>query len=272
MTQVAAIQMASGPNVSANLLEAERLMAEAAKAGAELIVLPENFALMGMDESDKVEIREADGGGQIQDFLAQQARQLGVWVVGGTVPLEAADAHKVRAACLLYDDRGERVARYDKLHLFDVEVPEIGERYTESETIEAGEEVRVVDTPFGRLGLAVCYDLRFPELFRAMIDQGMELLAVPSAFTAITGKAHWETLVRTRAIENLCYVIAANQGGYHVNGRETHGDSMVVDPWGNVVGRLTRGTGAVQAQIDLGQLQATRRHFPSLEHRRLSCR
>ena len=272
MTLVAAIQMASSPNVGGNLMEAERLLAEAARAGAGLVVLPENFAFMGLEESDKVAIREQDGEGQIQNFLSQQARQLGIWLVGGTVPLVADAPDKVRAACLLYDDQGERVARYDKMHLFDVEVPDGDERYNESETIEPGSEVVVVDTPFGRLGLAVCYDLRFPELFRAMLDEGMEILALPSAFTAITGRAHWETLVRTRAIENLCCVIAANQGGYHVNGRETFGDSMVVDPWGNILARHPRGTGVVSAPLDLEQLRSTRQHFPSIEHRRLKCR
>ncbi len=272
MSRVACIQMASGPNVGGNLLEAERMIQEAVAGGAELVVLPENFAIMGLHETDKVAVRETPGDGPIQEFLAQQARRHGIWLVGGTLPLAAEDATKVRAACLLYDDRGEQVARYDKLHLFDVELPDSEERYTESETIEPGAEVVVVDTPFGRLGLSVCYDLRFPELFRAMLDQGMELLAVPSAFTEITGRAHWEMLVRTRAIENLCFVLAAAQGGYHVNGRETHGDSMVVDPWGGILGRLVRGSGVVLADIDLEQLRATRRHFPSIDHRRLHCR
>lgn len=270
MSRVASIQMASSPKVGANLLEAERLIARAAEAGADLVVLPENFAIMGMTEQEKVAIREADGEGPMQKFLAQQARQNGVWLVGGTLPLEASVPDKVRAACLVYDARGERVARYDKMHLFDVQVGD-EERYVESETIEPGNRVVVIDSPVGRLGLAVCYDLRFPELFRAMLDQGAEVLAVPSAFTAVTGKAHWELLVRTRAIENLCYVIAAAQGGYHVNGRETFGDSMVVDPWGNVLDRLPRGTGVVSAAIDIEQLRTTRRNFPSLDHRRLHC-
>ena len=269
MPLLAAVQMASGPNVNANLLEAGRLIATAAGAGAGLVVLPENFALMGMTEYDKVLQREEDGHGPIQDFLAEQAARHGLWIVGGTVPLAAHDPDKIRAACLVFDDRGHRVVRYDKIHLFDVHVEETGEHYTESETIEPGGEVAVVDSPFGRLGLAVCYDLRFPELFRKLLDQRLDLLALPAAFTAATGRAHWEVLVRARAVENLCYVVASAQGGYHVNGRETHGDSMVVDPWGTVLDRLPRGSGVVLAKMERARLEGIRRSFPALEHRRL---
>lgn len=269
MTWLAAVQMASGPNVNANLLEAGRLIATAAKAGASLVVLPENFALMGMTESDKVVQREQDGQGPIQEFLAEQAARHKVWLVGGTIPLAAHAADKIRAACLVLDDRGHRVGRYDKIHLFDVHVEESGEHYTESETIEPGDEPVVVDTPFGRLGLAVCYDLRFPELFRRLAAEGMEILALPAAFTATTGRAHWEVLVRARAVENLCYVVACAQGGYHVNGRETHGDSMVVDPWGIVLDRLPRGSGVVMARVEPPRLKTLRRSFPALQHRRL---
>lgn len=271
MTTVACIQMASGPNIGANLFEAERLIAHAAAQGARLVVLPENFAIMGLHETDKVEAREAAGTGAIQEFLAQQAERHGIWLVGGTVPLVADSERKIRAACLLYNDHGECVARYDKMHLFDVHLLDTEEQYNESETIEAGNRVVVVDSPFGRLGLAVCYDLRFPELFRNMLDAGMELVAVPAAFTAITGKAHWETLVRARALENLCHVVAAAQGGYHINGRETHGDAMIVDPWGTVLDRLQRGSGVVLAKIDRSRLQSIRRNFPVIGHRRLFC-
>lgn len=272
MTAVAAIQMASGPNVNANLLEAGRLIGRAAGAGARLVVLPENFAVMGMAETDKVAIREADGRGPIQDFLAQQAARHGIWLVGGTIPLVATAADKVRAACLLLDPSGRRVARYDKIHLFDVRVVDSGEQYTESQTIEPGTEPVVVDTPIGKIGLAVCYDLRFPELFRRLLDDGMELMVVPSAFTAITGRAHWETLLRARAIENLCYVVAGAQGGYHLNGRETHGDSMIVDPWGVILDRLPRGSGFVIAELDKRRLTSTRSNFPAIDHRRLHCK
>lgn len=272
MSVVACIQMASGPNIGANLLEAERLIHEAVSQQARLVVLPENFALMGNTEQDKVEHREADGSGTIQTFLAEQASRHRIWLVGGTIPMEADDAGKVRASCQVYDDSGARVARYDKLHLFDVELVDSDEQYTESETIEPGSEVVVIDSPFGRMGIAVCYDLRFPELFRQQLDAGMEILVVPSAFTAFTGRAHWEVLVRARAIENLCYVIAPDQGGYHLNGRETWGHSMIVDPWGTVLNSLSRGPGVVCAETELGMLQNARRNFPSIQHRRLQCR
>ncbi len=269
--KMAAIQMASGPNVGANLIEARRLINQAVHAGANLVVLPENFAIMGMKESDKVAIREPDGKGPIQDFLAEQAYKNNVWLVGGTVPLAANAPNKVRAACLVYDNRGKRVARYDKTHLFDVRIVDTGEQYVESETIEAGENVVVVDTPFAKLGIAVCYDLRFPELFRNMLEHQVEVIVLPSAFTAITGSAHWEILVRARAIENLSYVVAADQGGYHVNGRESYGDSMIVDPWGRVLDRLSSGSGFVMGEIDLHYLHNTRRNFPVLDHRKLVC-
>ncbi|MBK8161843.1 MAG: carbon-nitrogen hydrolase family protein [Gammaproteobacteria bacterium] len=267
-SRVAAVQMASGPSVTTNLMEAGRLLARAAAAGAELVVLPENFALMGMTERDKVQAREAEGSGPIQDFLAAQAREHGIWIVGGTLPLAAAASDKVYASCLLFDAGGNRVARYDKVHLFDVMLEQSGERYAESQTIVPGDRVVVADTPFGRLGLAVCYDLRFPELFRRMSDQKVEIIALPSAFTALTGKAHWESLVRVRAIENQCYMIAAAQGGYHLSGRETYGDSMIVDPWGAVLERLPRGAGVISADIDLTYLARIRRNFPALQHRR----
>ncbi len=270
--RIAAVQMASGPQVQANLLEAGRLIAQAAADGAGLVVLPENFALMGLHETDKVALRECEGAGPIQEFLSQQAARHRIWLVGGTLPLESASPEKVRAACLVFDARGRCAARYDKLHLFDVRVVDTGERYTESETIEPGDRTVVLDTPFGRLGLAVCYDLRFPELFRRLLDEGMELLAVPSAFTAVTGRAHWTTLVRARAIENLCYTIAAAQGGYHLSGRETHGDTMIVDPWGTILDHLPRGSGIVCADLDPDWLRATRRNFPTIEHRRLYCK
>lgn len=263
--------MASGPNVGANLNEAGRLISRAADGGAELIVLPENFAHMGMAEKDKLEIMEAAGEGPMQRFLAEQADKHRVWIVGGTIPIQASKPGLVRAASLIFDERGNQVGRYDKIHLFDVQLQESGENYNESETIDPGDKVLVMDTPFGRLGVAVCYDLRFPELFRQMVNEGVEIIALPSAFTAITGKAHWESLVRARAIENIAYVVAAGQGGYHVNGRETHGDSMIIDPWGNILDRLQRGSGFVIADTDIDKVRNTRRSFPVLEHRRIPC-
>ena len=271
MSVVACIQMASSPNIGANLLEAERLIEEAVSQQARLVVLPENFALMGKMETDKVQAREADNNGPIQTFLAEQAARHGIWLVGGTIPMVASDENKVRATCLVFDDTGKQVARYDKIHLFDVELVDSDEQYTESETIEPGDKVVVIDSPFGRMGVAVCYDLRFPELFRQQLEDGMEILVLPSAFTAITGRAHWEVLVRARAIENLCYVIAPDQGGYHLSGRETYGHSMIVDPWGTVLNSLARGPGVVCADIELGRLNSARRNFPSIEHRRLQC-
>ena len=270
--KVAALQLASGSNVSANLLETERLAEAAAKQGAELIVLPENFAFMGRSCGDANALREAPGDGPLQSFLSQLASRLGVWVVGGTIPLEADHAAKWRAACTVYDDRGKQVARYDKQHLFDVNLIESDEQFVESESIEPGDRVVVIDSPIGRLGIAVCYDLRFPELFRAMVDRSVEVIALPAAFTAITGRAHWETLVRARAIENLCYVIASAQGGFHVASRETYGHSMIVDPWGTKLALRERGNGCVVAEIDSEFQHTTRRNFPCLDHRRLHFR
>jgi len=264
---IAVIQMTSGPDVAANLAETRRLVAHAAASGAGLIVLPENFALMGVREEDKLAAAEPAGAGPLQDLLAELATRHHVWIVGGTVPLASSDSDRAHAACLLYDERGECVARYDKMHLFDVML-ENGERYLESRTTIAGDRIVVADTPWGRLGLAVCYDLRFPGMFRAMLDHGAEIIALPAAFTAVTGRAHWEVLLRSRAIENQCFVAAAAQSGMHGNGRETWGGSMIVDPWGSVIERLERGAGAVCAPCDREQLQRIRRSFPVLDHRR----
>ncbi len=271
MSKVAAIQMASGPNVKANLAEAEKLIKTAVQQEAELVVLPENFAIMGTSETDQVKIAEESGSGLLQDFLKEQAVKNNIWLVGGTIPLQSDEPGKVFCSCLLTNSQGEVVSRYDKIHLFDVTIESSNESYTESETISSGREIVVVDTPFGRLGLAVCYDLRFPELFRAMIEQKMEICALPSAFTSLTGKVHWESLLRARAIENLCFMIAADQGGYHVGGRETHGDSMIIDPWGQVLNRLPHGTGVVVANIDIEKSEHTRKMFPALEHKRFDC-
>lgn len=271
MTSVAAIQMASGPNVQANLDQAERLIAEAAAQSAQLVVLPENFSFMGKTDQDRAAFAEKEGDGMIQRFLSNQAKKHKVWLVGGTIPLKSDDENKLWASCLLFNDKGEQVARYDKIHLFDVHLKEKNESYHESKTTLHGEQPVVVDTPFGKLGLAICYDLRFPELFRTMISMGMEICAVPASFTAFTGLAHWNILVRARAIENLSYVIAAAQGGYHISGRETYGHSMVVDPWGQVLNHMGQGAGVVVAKIDLQNLASTRQHFPVLEHRRMIC-
>lgn len=261
--KVAAIQMASGPNVEGNLNEARRLIAKAAEQGARLVVLPEFFAIMGLHEQDKLKVSEQNGSGPIQTFLRETALRYKIWLVGGSIPLAGTVPGKVRNSCLVFDEHGEQVARYDKIHLFNLSLG--NESYDEAATIESGNQIVVVDSPFGRIGLAVCYDLRFPELFRAM--QNVDIIALPAAFTETTGKMHWEVLVRARAIENLAYMIASAQGGYHVNGRETHGHSMIVDPWGRVLDTLTRGSGVVIATINPSYQASLRNSLPALKHR-----
>lgn len=261
--KVAAIQMASGPNVAGNLNEARRLIEKAAEQGARLVVLPEYFPIMGMSDTDKIAVREQPGNGPIQAFLSEAARRHKIWLVGGSIPLAASLPDKVLNTCLVFDEDGEQVARYDKIHLFNLDLG--NEHYHEANTIEPGRQVVVVDSPFGRIGLAVCYDLRFPELFRAMKD--VDIIVLPSAFTETTGKMHWEPLVRARAIENLSYVIAAAQGGYHVSGRETHGHSMIVDPWGRVLDQMVRGSGVVIADVNRRYQASLRASLPALSHR-----
>jgi deaminated glutathione amidase len=261
--KVAAIQMASGPNVDGNLKEAKRLIEKAVEQGAKLVVLPEYFPIMGMKDTDKLAVREQPGSGPIQQFLSETARRHKIWLVGGSIPLAASTPDKVLNSCLVFDENGEQVARYDKIHLFNLDLG--NERYREADTIEPGNQVVVVDSPFGRIGLAVCYDLRFPELFRAMQD--VDIIVLPSAFTDTTGKMHWEVLVRARAIENLTYVVAAAQGGYHVSGRETHGHSMIVDPWGRVLDQISRGSGVVVAEVNRGYQASLRASLPALSHR-----
>lgn len=265
--RVAAIQMASGPGVAANLAEAERLIEQAVSDGAQLVALPEYFAIMGLKDTDKVKVREPEGKGPIQNFLSRMAKKHHIWLVGGSVPLECGNPDKVRNSCLVYDDRGKQVARYDKIHLFGLDLG--NEHYKEEKTIEPGNEIVVVNSPFGRIGLSICYDLRFPELYRSMPD--VDVIMVPSAFTATTGKAHFETLVRARAIENLAYVIAPAQGGYHLSGRETNGDSMIVDPWGVVLDRLPRGSGVIIANINPAYQASLRKSLPALKHRSIGC-
>lgn len=264
--RVAALQMVSGPDVEANLDMARQLLEEAAAGGASLSVLPENFACMPMREQDRLAVAEEPGRGPIQDFLRRCADDLGLWIIGGTLPLRDTAALPF-SACLAYDATGALRARYDKIYLFDVNLPSGAERYAESAWAAAGHARVVMDSPAGRLGLAVCYDIRFPELFRGMLDQGLQTIVLPAAFTAATGRAHWETLLRARAIENLSWVIAAAQGGRHANGRETWGCSMIVDPWGGIAARLDDGPGVVFADIDFDRQAEIRQAFPALEHR-----
>ncbi|NJA88133.1 carbon-nitrogen hydrolase family protein [Rhodocyclus tenuis] len=260
---VAAVQMISAPRVADNLATAGRLVADAAAQGAELVVLPEYFAIMGMNEGDKLRVREADGNGPIQSFLAEEAARHGIWLIGGSIPLAGNDPAKVLNSSVAYAPDGARVARYDKVHLFGFEKGT--ERYNESATIEAGTRPVAFDTPFGRVGLSICYDLRFPELYRAL--GVVDLLALPAAFTETTGQAHWEILLRARAIENQCYLIASAQGGRHENGRETHGDSMLIDPWGIVLDRKLKGAGVVLGRFDPARIAEIRASLPALAHR-----
>jgi predicted amidohydrolase len=265
-TKVAAIQMVSAAEVPANLEAAGRLIAAAAKDGARLVALPENFYLIGRHEGDKVKLRERDGSGPIQDFLADAARRHRVWVLGGTAPLETQDERRILSASLLFDDSGRRVARYDKIHLFRFDGAD--ERYDEARTLQPGANAVAVPSPFGRLALSICYDVRFPELYRSLGE--FDLMFVPSAFTVPTGRAHWEILLRARAIENQAYVIAPAQGGLHQSGRRTYGHTMIVDPWGEVLAVRPEGEGVVAAEIDTDKIREVRASLPALVNRRLN--
>ena len=262
-TRVAVVQMVSGHVVADNLERARLRVLEAARGGAALVVLPEYFALMGLADTDKLAVAEAFGHGPMQDAVAQMAREAGVWLVAGTLPLAGQNPGRVRNSCLVFSPAGECVARYDKIHLFGFSG--LGERYCESDTIEPGDTPVAVDTPLGRLGLSVCYDLRFPELYRRLGE--MTALVLPAAFTAVTGEAHWEVLLRARAIENQCYAIAAAQGGVHSSGRRTHGHSMIIDPWGRIVAELPEGEGVLWADLDPALLASVRNRLPALRHR-----
>ena len=265
--KVAALQMTSAADVAVNLELAARLLAEASAAGARVAVLPENFSFMGVHDADKRAIAEADGEGPVQRFLSRQARELSIWIIGGTTPMAQQAGERVAAACLVYDADGRRAARYDKMHLFDVDIPGKTESYRESKNTAPGTRPVLVPTPAGMLGLSVCYDMRFPELYRQLSAAGAQWFTMPSAFTVPTGRAHWETLLRARAIENLSYVVAPAQWGRHASGRETYGDSLIVDYWGTVLARRASGVGVVIAELDLAAQADARRHFPALTHR-----
>ncbi len=266
---VAAIQMVSSCHLETNLSQAANLIAQAAHQSAQLVVLPENFSLMGKTPADTFAIAEYAGHGKIQDFIAEQARLHQLWIVAGTIALKAnTQPERVYAATLVYDSNGKCVGRYNKIHLFDVTAAS-GEHYHESETIKAGQEIVSVNTPFGKMGLAICYDLRFPELFRQMIEHHADFFCVPAAFTYTTGQAHWEALIRCRAIENLSCIIAANQGGQHENGRRTYGHSMIVDCWGQILQQQQEKEGVVIATLDLIAQNKQRLQFPALSHRKI---
>jgi predicted amidohydrolase len=264
MGRVAVMQLVTSTHVQENLKALEPLFAQAAEQGAALVVLPENFSYMGRQDATRIHTAEVEGDGPIQTAVSQLAKRFGLWVVAGTIPL-IGQKHRNRASSLVYDAQGKQVACYDKIHLFDVQVPD-GETHQESLAIQPGHTVTVVDTPVGCIGLSVCYDLRFPELYRQLVLKGAQLFTVPSAFTAITGAAHWASLLRARAIENLCYVLAPNQGGLHENGRQTHGHSMIVDPWGEVLTEMGTGPGLLVAETNLSYLQTLRQRFPCNDH------
>ncbi|MDO8178505.1 MAG: carbon-nitrogen hydrolase family protein [Undibacterium sp.] len=263
--KVAAIQMVSTPVLAQNLATAALLLQQARDAGAELLLLPEYWPVMGMHDTDKLSLAEQPGAGVIQDFLSEMARKLNVWVIGGTLPLITPDPGKVFNTTLGYNPQGIPVVRYDKIHLFGFSQGE--ESYEESRTIVAGTQVGSFETDFGKVGLSICYDLRFPELYRAM--GACNLIVVPAAFTHTTGQAHWEILLRARAIENQCYVLAAAQGGLHANGRRTWGHSMLVDPWGRIVDVLDEGEGIVSGILDMDLLRNVRDRLPALTHQKL---
>jgi deaminated glutathione amidase len=264
-TRVAAVQMVSSPSPEQNFAVARRLVAQAAAQQAKLVLLPEYWPLMGLRDQDKVLAAETLDAGPIQSCMSELAAQHGVWLLGGTLPLVSPEAGKVLNTLLVYGPDGQRLSRYDKIHLFGFRKGE--ESYDESRTIVPGAAVGVFDAPFGRVGLSVCYDLRFPELYRAMGD--CTLIVVPAAFTYTTGKAHWEILLRARAIENQCYVLAAAQGGTHASGRRTWGHSMLVDPWGEIKAVLPEGEGVVMGEIDPQLLRGIRESLPALKHRKL---
>jgi nitrilase len=261
--------MTSSHVVTDNLTAAGELLREAKDLGCDIACLPENFSFIGLRDADKLQVAEPDGVGAVQSFLSDTARKLRMWILGGTIVIRGDTEHRVTNSSLLIDDHGKRVARYDKIHLFDVTIPGRDEQYRESTHVMAGREPVIADTPVGKLGLSVCYDMRFPELYRELVSRGAEWLAMPAAFTVPTGRAHWETLLRARAIENLCYVVAPAQAGTHTSGRETYGDSLIVDYWGQVLSRLPTGNGVITAEIDLAKEAETRARFPALDNRQL---
>ena len=265
--KVAALQMVSSPEVARNLAVAGRLMAEAADAGVRLVALPEYFCLLGRSDRDKLGIAEAEGSGPIQDFLAGTAQRLGLWLIGGTLPLCTDNPERVRNSCLVWSPEGRQVARYDKIHLFAFDNGQ--ERYDEGRVLEAGQAPVALDIEGWRVGLTVCYDLRFPELYRRLMQPPCDLIVVPSAFTHTTGAAHWALLLRARAVENQCYVLAPAQGGLHDNGRRTWGHSLLADPWGEVLAVQDEGEGVVAGELSRARLTAVRQQLPALGHRRL---
>jgi nitrilase len=269
MLRAAAIQMNSGADVQQNLQTIDGLLKDAASRGVSIAFLPENFAIMGARDEDKLEHAEEPGCGPIQDFLADAARRHELWVIAGSLPLISPQEGKCYGASIVYDSEGSASSIYRKIHLFDVDLPKRDERYRESATMDFGDDLVVVPSTLGQLGLSICYDLRFPELYRRLVDDGATVFSIPAAFTAATGKAHWHSLLRARAIENLAYVIAAGQHGTHASGRRTFGHSAIISPWGQIIAELEAGDGVVVADIDTALPGKLRAEFPILEHRRI---
>src|SRR5712691_5161335 len=268
MGKVAAIQMTSSHIVADNLAVAGELLREAKDLGCDIACLPENFSFIRLRDADKLQVAEPDREGPVQSFLSDTARKLRMWILGGTIVIRGDNDRRVANASLLIDDAGKRVARYDKIHLFDVTIPGRDEQYRESTHVTPGRDLVVADTPVGKLGLSVCYDMRFPELYRELVSKGAEWLAMPAAFTVPTGRAHWETLLRARAIENLCYVVAPAQSGKHPPNRQCFGRSMIIDPWGLVLALAQDMPTVIMAEIDLAQIEHARAQIPCLGHRR----
>lgn len=269
MTRVAVIQMVSGNNLENNLEEASDLIHQAASQHAEFVLLPEYFPIISDNEHDKVKLCEPFGNGPLQEFLSSQSRAHHIWLMGGTIPLQSEDLDRVYNSCLLFNPNGDITARYEKTHLFDVNVNDReNEYYNESNTIKAGDKVVTVTTPFAQIGMSICYDLRFPELYRKMLEEKINLITVPSAFTFSTGKRHWETLLKARAVENLCFVMAANQGGKNTKRRTTWGHSMIINPWGDILACIEDDRGIAIADLDFMEQAKLRKSFPALNHRK----
>jgi predicted amidohydrolase len=267
----AAIQMVSTADFNKNLSLAEELLKSAAEMGAKLAVLPENWAYMGEKDTDKLKYAEEEGEGPIQAFMQDAAKKFELMLIGGAIPIKTGVDHRVYNSCLVYKPDGDCIARYDKIHLFDVSLDDSGhESYQESNTIAPGDTVVVANTALGNIGLSICYDIRFPELYRDMLSKDISIITVPSAFTETTGERHWQTLLRARAIENLCFVIAPNQGGKNSVDRATWGHSMIIDPWGDILASMEKGNGVICAELDLDKLRTLRENFPSLQHMRLN--
>lgn len=267
--KIACVQIASGPKIKANLIEVSKYISKAKNKGANIVLLPENFAVMVKDDIMYLDYQEKFGDGIIQNFISDEAKKNDIWIIAGTIPIKSKQKDKVLSRCIVYNNKGESVSSYDKIHLFDVNLLETNEKYRESDVFLAGNTIATVDTPYCKIGLAVCYDLRFPELFRELSNQDVDLICLPAAFTAVTGKAHWEYLIKARSIENLVYFAASAQGGYHVSGRETYGHSIVVSPWGETLDIIKNKSGVIVSNINLKNLKNLRKSFPCLDHKKL---